>query len=66
MLRTANDYDRWLLQQEMDRLKALGFSFKGDTEAERLGIDAWVLGVAVVEEKQKASRPSWRRRAGLT
>ncbi len=57
MLRTATDYDRLLLRREIERLKALGFSFKGDTEAERLGIDAWVLGVAVVEEKQKAGRP---------
>ena len=56
MLRKSTDYDLWLLQREIARLKALGYSFHGNTEAEQLGIDAWVLGVAAVEEKQNAGR----------
>ena len=51
MLHKSTGYDRYLLRLEIERLKALGFSFKGETEEEQLGIDAWVLSVGVVEEK---------------
>lgn len=50
-LRLLSDYDRLLMLNELDRLKQRGFSFQGKTEAEKLGVDAWILEVKVVEEK---------------
>ena len=55
-LRPASWADKVLLQEEMRRLQLRGFSFRGDTEAERLGFDRWVLGVAVVEERERKAK----------
>ena len=53
MLRTFDsERDRLLLRQEVERLKAKGYSFQGETESERLGVDAWVLSVGLVEERK--------------
>jgi len=51
ILRKVTDYDRGLLLMEMGRLKARGYRFAGETDPERLGADAWVLGVSLVEGK---------------
>jgi len=51
-LRLADETDRFLLQLEMNALRRRGFRFDGATAAEKLGVDAWVLGVKVVEEKR--------------
>lgn len=53
MLRTMqSERDRLLLREEIERLKRLRYSFQGDTEEERLGVDRWILGVMIVEERQ--------------
>ena len=58
MLRTMDsERDRLLLQQEMRRLQAKGYSFQGQTEAEKLGVDRWVLSVGIVEEGLKSTKP---------
>ena len=55
-LRPASLADKVLLQEEMRRLALRGFSFRGETEEARLGVDRWVLGVAVVEERGSKKR----------
>ena len=60
-LRPISLADKVLLQEEIRRLELRGFSFQGKTDEERLGVDRWVLGVAIVEEregqKRKGARP---------
>lgn len=55
-LRPSSELDRFMMREELRRLEARGFSFKGKTEEEKLGVDKWILGVAVVEEKSSKSR----------
>ena len=55
-LRLLADYDRVLLLNELDRMKQRGYSFQGETEDKRLGVDSWVRGVKVVEEKQRPKK----------
>ena len=53
VIRMADEQDRLLLRYEMDLLRKRGFRFEGATEQEKLGVDRWILGVAVVEEKSR-------------
>ena len=55
-LRPVSWVDKFLLQEEMRRLEACGFSFQGQTEEEKLGVNHWILRVGVVEEREKAKK----------
>ena len=56
MLRRSSEHDRLMLEEEIRRLRKRGFSFKGETIQQQLGVDAWILGVGVVDDK-KINKP---------
>lgn len=53
MIRNATEQDRQQVLAEIERLKKMGRSFVGKSLDEQLGIDAWVMRVGAVDEREK-------------